>query len=377
LLDIIIKNGHILDSSTGLDMIVDIGIKNGEIYQIGQINDNASTILDAKGCFVTPGLIDFHCHVCHNISDFSLPADVMCFPNGVTTVVDGGSSGCSNYEAFYKNVIVNSLVDIKTLLHVSHVGQPTTDYPENVDPKNFNRSKILSLCKKYKDNIIGIKLRQSKNIVHEFGLEPLKAAKGIAEEAGLRISVHISDSPGEVKDTLDLLDKGDVYCHVFHQQGKTILDEKGKVLDEVFEARNRGVLFDMAHGSMQFSGYVAMKAIEQGFLPDIISSDLSLLSFCKAPTYSFVYILAELLNLGIDFRDIIKRCTEIPARIIDQSFDGFMKVGNKADFAILRIIDRDVHYKDRYGNEYNGDKLIKPEVTIKNGIIVFRQFDFL
>lgn len=377
MLDIIITNGHLYDSSTGIDQVSDIGIKDGLITQIGVIDDDASQVLDARGCFVTPGLIDFHCHVCYNISDFSMPVDITCLPNGVTTVVDGGSAGCSVYEAFYRNIIMNSVVDIKSLLHVSNVGQITHDYPENVNPKNFNRKKILALCAQYKDNIVGLKLRQSKNIVGDFGLEPLKAAKTIAKEAGLRISVHISDSPGVVKDTLDLLEAGDVYCHVFHQQGKTIIDENGKILDEIIEARNRGILFDMAHGAYQFSGYIAKKAIEQGFLPDIISSDLSLLSLYKAPTYSFLYIISELLNLGMSFRDIIKRCTEVPGRIINPSFDGFFKVGSKADIAIFRIIERPIHYKDKYNNEYDGNKMIKTEATIKNGLIVYRQFDFL
>ena len=266
---------------------------------------------------------------------------------------------------------------VKSFLHVASEGQRTHLKYENPDPARYDREKIKMLCEKYKDNIIGLKLRQSRDIVGELGLKPLKGALLLGEEVGLRLSVHATDSPGDIRDTLSLLRPGDIFCHMYHQKGQTILDEKGNVLPEAWEARERGVLFELGHGAFNFSGKIAKAAIEQGFLPDIISSDLSLLSAFKEPTYSFSYILSELLNLGIGLKDIITRCTDIPGRLMGMEQEGFLMAGGIADIAVFKIIDKEMHYIDRYHNQYEGNRLIKPQLTVKEGHIVYRQADYV
>lgn len=376
--DIVIKNGHVLDTKRNLNAVMDIGINGRRISAIGNLQDCPSTqVIDASGCYVTPGIIDFHAHVFYRTSDFGMPADIALLPHGVTTVVDAGSSGASDFESFYCNYVQQSILTMKSFLHIASIGQLTQAYPENPDPKLYDLGRIKAVCEKYKDTIIGIKLRQSKNIVKELGLSCLQETIKIADAVGLRISVHASDSPGQVQETLDMLRPGDIFCHVFHQMGNTILDENGSILPEVWKARERGVLFEIAHGSMQFSGKIAKAAFQQGFLPDIVSSDLSLLSMYREPTYSFTYIMTELLNLGMPFQDIIKRCTEIPDNLLHMPSDGFIKESGIADLAVFRIHNRQMEFKDRYQNTFTGNQIIKPELTLKNGIIVHRAYDFL
>lgn len=376
--DLIIKNGMLTDPRSGLKEKGDIAISNGRIAAVGNLsNEEAAQYMDASGCLVTPGLIDFHAHGAYRLSDFSMPADLIQIPNGVTSMVDAGSAGSADFEAFYRYNVLNSVMTIKSFLHVTREGQITHGHNEDPNPDYYDEDRILRLVEKYKDNIIGLKLRQSKDIVGDQGLRPLEGAVALAEKAGLRLSVHITDSPGTVAETLDRLRPGDIFCHMYHQKGNTIIGEDGKVLPEVIEARKRGVLFELGHGAFNFSGVIAKAAINQGFLPDIISSDLSLLSAYKAPTQSFSYILAELLNLGMSMDEILKRCIDAPARLMGIDHDGFLKEGRNADIAVLRIVERPVQYKDRYGNEYDGNNLIKVEATIKDGIPVYRAFDFI
>lgn len=376
--DLIIRGGCLIDPRSGLNQIGDLAIKGRKIAAVGDLSgQEAVREINAAGCYVTPGLIDFHAHAAYGISDFSLPADLVQIPNGVTSMVDAGSAGCADFEIFYRHSVANSLMTIKSFINVATAGQLTHQFNENVDPDLFNKEKIAMLADKYKGQIIGLKLRQSKDIVGELGLKPLEGAVALGEELGLRLSVHITDSPGEVSETLDRLRPGDLFCHMYHQKGKTILDENGKILPELRAARERGVLFELGHGAFNFSGKIAKAAIEQDFLPDIISSDLSMLSAFKAPTYSFSYILSELLNLGVSFEDILKRCTDNPAKLMGIEHDGFLKQGRAADIAILRIVDYPVHYHDRYDNLYEGDHLIKVESTIKEGVQLYRAFDFL
>lgn len=377
MLDLIIKNGRLLDPRSSLNKEGDLGIKGRKIAAAGELSGReALHVIDAKGCYVTPGLIDFHAHAAYGLSDFSMPADVVQLPNGVTSMVDAGSAGASDFEAFYRHNITASVLTIKSLLNVASIGQLSHRINENPDPALFEREKIQMLAEKYRGQIIGLKLRQSRDIVGKLGLKPLEGSVKLGEELGLRLSVHITDSPGEVCETLERLRPGDIFCHMYHQKGNTILDERGKILPELWKARERGVLFELGHGAFNFSGKVAKAAIEQGFLPDIISSDLSLLSAFKAPTYSFSYIISELLNLGMKFEDIVARCTDIPGRLMGIEHDGFLKVGRIADLAILRIVDHPVHYHDRYDNLYEGDRLIKVEATIKEGMQVYRAYDF-
>jgi predicted amidohydrolase len=377
MLDIIIKNGLVLDTKKGIKNNLDIGIKGRYIVKLGDLSqDEAQQVINAQGCYVTPGLIDYHAHIFHNISDFSMPGDINLLQHGVTTVVDGGSAGASNYEGFYKYIVNNSLLTVKSFLHINSIGQLTHNFSEDPNPELYDREQIYKICDKYKDTIVGIKLRQSRDIVGKHGLNCLVETIKVAEEVGLRVSVHSSDPPGEVKDTLDLLRKGDIFCHCYHGKGKTILDEKGKVLEEVWQAREKGILFELGHGSMQFSTKVAKAAIEQGFYPDIISSDLSLLSMNKPPTYSFSHIMTKLLNLGINFEEIIKRSSEIPSNLLNIAPNGFINEGCIADIAIFKVEERQIHFKDRFGYEFDGNKIIKPELTIKEGLIVYRQYDF-
>ena len=374
--DIIIKNGRIFDPMTGFDKITDIAIKGKKIAAVGDIDETCKQMIDGSGCFVVPGLNDFHVHCAYGMCAYGMPPDAL-LASGVTSTVDGGTTGIANYEGFYRNIICNSLVDIKTFLLVSSSGQISGRVTENMNPDLFEEDKIIDLCEKYHDNIIGLKIRMEKKIVGDYGLEPLRKCVEIANKVGLPISVHASDTPGEVKDTLDLLRPGDIFCHVFHQMGKTIMGKDGKILPEVWEAKRRGVLFEIGHGSLRFSIPICKSAFEQGFMPDLISSDLGLLSMNIAPTYSFTYILSELLNIGYRFEDIIDLCTRAPAKITDPSRKCFLAEGQPADIAILRIVDFKHHYIDTYKNEFDGDKMIKAEMTIKDGLIVHRQWDFL
>lgn len=374
--DKIIKNGRVLDPLTGRDEVTDIGIRGKRIAKVGKINETCRQMIDASGCYVVPGLNDFHVHCAFGMCAYGMPPDAL-LSSGVTSTVDGGTTGIANYEAFYRNVVCNSLVDIKTFLLVSSSGQISGRVTENMNPALFEEDAIIELCEKYPHNIIGLKIRMEKKIVGEYGLEPLKRAVEIAEKVHLPISVHASDTPGEVKDTLDLLRPGDIFCHVFHQMGKTIMGADGKILPEVWEAQKRGVLFEIGHGSLRFSGPICKAALEQGFMPDLISSDLGLLSMNIAPTYSFAYILSELLNLGMDFPTIVDLCTRAPARITDPGRKCFLEEGQPADIAVFRIVDHPHHYIDTYKNEFDGSKMVKPEMTIKDGLIVHRQWDFL
>ena len=98
---------------------------------------------------MTPGLIDFHCHIALGVTDFAMPADLVQIPHGVTSLVDAGSVGAANFETFYRNNVANSQMTVKSFLHVSTMGQLTHRFTENIDPQLFDRERIKMLCEQY------------------------------------------------------------------------------------------------------------------------------------------------------------------------------------------------------------------------------------
>ncbi len=376
--DFLIKNGRVLDPSLGLDKVTDVAIQNGVIAMIGSSGSaEAAQTVDAAGCLVVPGLIDAHAHVNYGSSDNSFRAESGCFPSGVTTVIDGGTCGAAGFENFYNTVAAGSQVTIKSFLNIGSVGQTSHLNPEELDPSRFETEKILRYCEKYRDTIAGIKIRLGVPMLKDHGIGAVKASAAVARQAGLPLIAHMIDCPLPVAEVMALLAPGDVYCHVFHDTGGgIILDKNGNVLPEVFEAQRRGILFDVAHGRGGASIHTAKTALEQGFRPDLITSDLSRFSLYRMPAHSLGYILSEYLHLGFSLEELIKLSTETPAKAFLGGGNGFIKEGAAADLAILRLQEKQVRFTDYLGESLEGNKLIRCEMTLKGGEPVFRQVDF-
>ena len=370
--DMAILNGTVIDPVTG-EKQTDVGIADGKISAIRKIDPSeAKVAVNASGCLVTPGLIDYHCHVNYGGDWASLPAEVYGPQNGVTTLVDAGSAGCGGYELFHRGTIVQNLMNIKAYIFIGSAGQVGLGGIEDEDPDKINEDEICRLCRQYPNEIVGIKLKIDRDHCSEFGLEPLKAAVELGEKTGLRVSVHATDPAVPVKDVLDALRPGDIFCHMYHDWGEGILSEDGTIKPEVLEARRRGVLFDAAHGKTKnFSLNVAQKAIQQGFLPDIISSDYTRISLNAR--YPFTLMLTEYLHLGMSFRDVLERCTTSPHQLLTGQREELLAEGMPADVAVFRLDDTPSVLWDVYGGRMHSSQTLRAVMTIKEGMLVFDQ----
>lgn len=377
--DIVIKNGRIIDPSLEMDCNGDIFVSGDKIVKPGE-DESKSQIdltIDAEDCIIIPGLIDFHTHLFYGGSDIGIPPDLGLIPNGVTTAVDAGTAGCDNYEAFHNNIITNSIVRIKSFINVCPVGLTTLRYSECVDPKYFDLNKIRYLFEKYPGEILGLKLRLSRNIVGEMGIRPLTETIKLAEKLECPIVVHMTDPPVETGQVANLLRKGDIFVHMYHGTGNTILDDSLKVKRSIRDARERGVLFDAGEGGLNISFNTAKAGIEDSFLPDIISTDITPRTMYKHPVVSLPNVMSKYLNLGIELSTIIKACTYTPARLINMEDSvGTLKPGAYADIAIFKLADLKSSFYDTEGNELEGTKLLIPMATIKSGRVMYRRIDF-
>lgn len=374
---ILITGGHVIDPKRGIDEIGDVLIEEDRIVENQSIKLTKDTYtINAKGCLVLPGLIDFHSHVFFGGSANSVPSDICMLPNCVTTTVDAGTAGTGSYEIFHRSVIANSIVRIKSLLSISPMGQ-VSNISENQDPKYIDVEGIKLLFRKYPDELRGLKIRISKEIVGDLGLEPIKKALEIAEQIECPIVVHTTNPCCDTRELIQLFRAGDVFAHAYHGMGSTIIGSDKHVLPEVKEARKRGVIFDAANGRSHFAFKTAEAALLDNFLPDVISSDLSETTMFKEPVFGLPWLMSKYLTLGMNFNDIIAACTSTPARLMGMEDEiGTLSPGACADVAILKPIDHKCKFYDSFNDSRYGEKLLLPHMTIRAGRIVFRQLNF-
>lgn len=370
----VIRNGRVIDTYQKWNQIQDIAIDKGRI--VSAEDTEGAEEIDASGCIVTPGWIDFHAHLAYMMTELGILPDSAYFPTGVTTAVDAGSTGVGNYRAFRAQTEYSQM-RIKAYLNICTAGLTSSTYHETIDPACMNREKMLEFMKLYPDQLLGFKVRQSREIAGKLGLEPLKELNRLAGEAGCSVVVHTTNPPAEPEEITQLLRPGDVYAHVYQGKGTTILRE-GRVRPSLFEEQKRGVIFDAANGGNHFGFSVARQALKEGFLPDIISTDLTVKTLMKGNrVFSLPFVASKYLALGMEKEAIVKRVTQNPARQLGEERNlGSLANGTEADIAIFRVVPKEVVYQDTFGEEVNGNQLFKTEMTIRHGRTVYRQIDF-
>lgn len=355
-------------------------LKTQKIARVGHVKEQADNIIDAAGCYVTPGLIDHHCHL-YPLAKIGLPAEAVCFASGVTTAVDAGSTGCATY-AQHRPFIQASKLRIKAYLNVCTTGLSSLPTLEDVDPAHWDEGAIKACFEQYGDELLGLKLRTSAPIVKELGYEPLRKTVELGEKLGVSVMVHCTNPPGEMSELLDILRPGDVMTHMYMNQGSAIV-ENGAVKDCALRARERGVVFEAADARAHFGLDVAQTAIQEDFWPDILASDLTKLSMHLRPTaFNMAMQLSKYAALGIPFAVLIQLCTYAPAaRMGMLDAIGSLTEGHAADVAVFRPLHRENIFGDRpYGNEAQkhmiGETVYEPVLTLKDGDMVYRSVTF-
>jgi dihydroorotase len=370
--DLILKGGHVVDPSQGINKVQDIAFENGKVAKLDDdlSSSDAKEIKDVSKSFVVPGLIDLHTHVYWGGTSLGIDADDFCRHNGVTTAVDTGSAGPGNFAGFRKHVIEKSDVRILAYLHVSHAGvYAFSDRVMVGESKNLNLMDPITaveVVNENKDVIVGIKVRLGRIASGVHGTIPYEYALQVAEETGLPIMVHIDEPPPSYAHIVSRLRKGDVLTHCFRPFPNTPIMANGKVLPEVLEARERGVIFDIGHGKGSFSFKVAKLMLENNFQPDVISSDVHKLCI-NGPAFDQLTTLSKFLVLGVPFYDVIEQSTVNAAKALNRPELGTFKVGSVGDVSLLRIDTGSYDYIDVLGETLAGDRKIELDGVVLNG----------
>jgi dihydroorotase len=348
--DLLIKGGTVIDPGQHLHALLDVAVNNGHVVEISKDipESRAKQIFSAKGMIVTPGLIDLHVHCFDGFRGIN--ADHYCLSKGVTTVIDAGSSGYVGIDGFVKYIVKPSVTRIYPLVNIAALGRMVSSKETFLDrmknPDWVHPDLTAKAAETNKPFVVGIKALLQDVIVGAKDLECLTMALDAAKSSHLPLMAHIDEPVSPLPVLINKLRKGDVFSHFCYNHPHGVLDANGKLLPEVLDARARGVYFDAAHGQVLWSFDVLEKCMQQGFLPDTISSDLneftSLTRVFDLPT-----VMSKFLAIGMTLEQVIERVTVKPAQIFNYGLTlGVLQPGNAADIGIFEVREGKFEFED-------------------------------
>lgn len=378
-IDLLLKGGHVIDPKNGINATMDVAIKDGKIHSVAPniSEEQSKKVVDVKGLYVTPGLIDMHTHVFQgtDVDSYianapgSLSPDGFTFRAGVTTVVDAGSSGWRTFRKFKHQTIDQA--QTRVLAFISIVGTGMYGRLEAQNVNDMDAVLTAFMINTYPEIIVGVKAHHYRG--EDFIPEERSVEAGTIANVPVMVDFGEHDPMRSIKKLfLEILRPGDLFTHTYSytKNRETVVDENGKVKSFIFEAQKRGILFDVGHGGGSFIWHQAVPSIQQGFLPDVISTDLHYWSMNDG-LKDFTNLLSKFLCLNMSLEDIISRATWKPAQVIQRPDLGNLTPGAEADIAVLSVSEGDYGYLDSRGRKMKSDKKINAELTIMGGKIMW------
>ena len=365
--DIVIRGGHVIDPASGRSEVIDVAVSGGKIAAVeaGIDAGAAGEVIDAAGQFVTPGLIDLHTHVYWGVTYWGIEPDPIAARSGVTTWLDVGSAGGYTWPGFRRYVAEPSKVRVLALLNLSSIGlvAPTWEL-SNLDYCDLELAKLI--IDENRDLVVGIKARIDRNTTRGVGIRPLELARELADAVDLPLMVHIGAGPPTLEEIATWLRPGDILTHCFTGQANRVIDDERRAFPYMLALKEAGVVFDIGHGTGSFSFETAEAMLDQGVLPDVISTDIHQLAV-QGPCFDMPTTLSKFLSLGMTLEQVIERATTTPAKAMRRTDLGTLAVGSPADIALFKLETGDFTFQDIHMNERRGDRLLMNTLTMVAG----------
>jgi dihydroorotase len=381
----------VIDAKNKINGKMDVAVKDGKILRVAADipASSAKKTINVNGLYVTPGFLDIHGHVFHGTepdnylsnSQDALPPDGFTFRAGVTTVADAGGAGWKNIDLFRKNVVDKSKTRVLAFMNIVGGGMRGVETFEQ-DKTDMDPKLTAASAKKNKDIVIGIKI--AHYIGHDWDPTDFAVAAGKIAEIPVMVDFGKALPPLPLEDLLlKHLRPGDILTHAYRYDQE--FDKSGKMIEHkqaivdvntkklkpyVWEARKRGIIFDVGHGGGSFNWSQAVPAMEQGFHPDVLSSDLHTGSM-NAGFKDMANLASKFLVLGMPLADVVAASTWNPAKVIQRPELGHLSVGSEADIAVFRLREGDFGYIDASGMAIRGKQKLEAELTLRNGRVVW------
>lgn len=374
---LLLRGGRVIDPAQGIDGAFDVRIRDGRIDAVHPaLPTDGATVQDVTGLLVLPGLIDGHVHCFRGLGKMIGP-DLMGVSRGVTTVVDAGSSGHSMFPLFRDQVIATARTRVLAYVHLSTLGGVVgPEYANLADPRLIDPDGIAETLAANAEHLVGIKVHAVASSMGSLGMAPLQQARGLADQLGTRLMVHIgeawSDEPAKpAHEVIEYLQPGDILTHVYSGQRGGLLDGTDHVHPAIQAARERGVRFDVGHGFYNLKWDVAQHLLDLGFPPDSVSTDGAGRNLFWL-VYDLPTVMSKLLALGLPLTDLVAMTTHNAAVQIGRAHElGSLAVGRVADVSVLRLEEREWTALDSHREERLLPRRLVPVLTVRAGEVIY------
>jgi dihydroorotase len=327
--DLLFTGGEVLDPGGGHSGRLDVAVRDGLIAEVApELPRRATSIIDVSGRTITPGLVDLHTHVHPGSGYWGIDPDPIAWYTGVTTWVDAGSAGAYTFDGL-RAAIAKRGVRTPVLLNIAGQGLSART-GEGRDLADLDVDLAVGTVLAHRELIRGFKVRIDKETVGTNGVEPLRRALTAAEACGVPVMVHIGTAPPALAEVLDLLRPGDILTHC----ASGLADPTGPA---AHAAHDRGVLFDIGHGSGAFAFETIDRQLGAGLRPYSISTDLHARSV-YGPVFDLPTTMMKLLAAGLSLTDVVAAATVRPARALGLNA-GTLSVGSPADIAVFHLVE--------------------------------------
>ncbi|MFA6109863.1 MAG: FlgD immunoglobulin-like domain containing protein [Candidatus Latescibacterota bacterium] len=381
--DLLLQGGHVIDPASALSAVRDVAVKDGVIAAVARdLPEHAARqVADVRGLYVSPGFVDLHVHgFVGHASGLSVDAGENGVGHGVTTVVDAGTSGADDLPAFVA-LAARSPVRMLAFLNIARGGM----YVSEQDPRSFASEAAAQAVLAHPELCVGIKS------AHYWTTEPYDSAHlpwasvdaglAAARACGRPAMFDFCPRPAAAgwpartyrELLLDRMMPGDLHTHCYARISEyqfPVLDERGKVNQYILEAQASGRLLDVGHGGGSFHWANAEPAVQQGYLPDSISTDLHRGNI-NGPVFSLPYVMSKFLALGVPLEEVVRRVTVNPAKAILRPDLGRLQVALTADLAVFELAWEPTRFLDVQGQARAGDRLIENLITVCGGKVLF------
>jgi dihydroorotase len=350
----------------------DVGFKDGRVAAVeADISPAAAAeVVDVTGKLVAPGLIDLHGHFAHRIYPYRADPDSYCLAVGVTTAVDAGSVGWANFQGFRDYVIRRVDTRMYAFVHLSTLGLTTLTTMGIPDLEDFRWARAEEAIRCIRENremVLGVKVRLSPTGTTAANAVPaMEMARRVADETDSKMMVHVMESPLPLDQVFGYLKPGDIATHILHGDVHNVLDETGRVRQHVREAQQRGVVFDTAGAMRHCSISVSRAVIEQGLLPDTISTDRNQPRHGSV-NYDLLEQMTIFLELGVPLDEVVKMVTANASAAIGRDELGTLRPGSIGDAAVLELEEGDFGFEDGLGNSLRASRRFASVLTVKDG----------
>ncbi len=370
--DLIIRAGRVFCADTGLDGPGAVAVRGDRIVASGpDVSGSAKQTLDFPDGTLLPGLVDLHAHPGPEAWRFAVDADSNMLARGSTTVLSQGDAGSATWPQYRDETIGGSRTRIRLAMSASVLGE-YLDRGCVIHLEEVDVDRCVAAMEDGGDLIWGVAvLLTAKGTGDNDPREIMKRTVEIAERTGKPIIYGQRREPSDwpLAEQLDMLRPGDIFTYCFQDDAESIVSD-GRIVDEVWAAQERGIIFDTGFGKGGPDLGVTQAALADGFLPDTVSSDIHNRHRGWAQPHDMPSTISRLVAVGMPEEEAFRRSTLRPAEVLGMAGEiGTLAPGACADLAVLShstesVLLAETEDGGRYG------PVLEPALVVRAGEVV-------